>query len=432
MATQAQGRAQAVEIEDTRLSAFYRGMNPPERRTFWACFMGWALDGLDFMIYPLVLSTIIAAWNVDRGLAGFAATLTLLASALGGWVGGYLSDRIGRVRTLQITIAWFSLFTFFCAFAQDFTQLTIFRALVGIGFGGEWAAGAVLMGETIRAQYRGRAVGSVQSAWAVGWGGAVLLQAVIFSLLEPNLAWRAMFLVGIVPALLVIYVRRLVVEPEVSREARVEGPRPSILAIFAPGILRTTVLASIMVAGAQGGYYAITTWLPTFLKTERGLSVINSTGFLAVLITGSFIGYLYGAWFADRYGRRALFLTFSVGAAAVIIVYTQVPISNTVMLILGFPLGFFASGYYSGLGAFLSELFPTHLRGSGQGFGYNFGRGLAAFLPTFVGYLSASMPLASAMAVFAVISYGLMFVAALFLPETRGRDLAMVDGSLSP
>jgi MFS family permease len=394
--------------------------------------MGWALDGLDFMIYPLVLSTIIAAWNVDRGLAGFAATLTLLASALGGWIGGYLSDRIGRVRTLQITIAWFSLFTFFCAFAQDFTQLTIFRALVGIGFGGEWAAGAVLMGETIRAQYRGRAVGSVQSAWAVGWGGAVLLQAVIFSLLEPNLAWRAMFLVGIVPALLVIYVRRLVVEPEVSREARVEGPRPSILAIFAPGILRTTVLASIMVAGAQGGYYAITTWLPTFLKTERGLSVINSTGFLAVLITGSFIGYLYGAWFADRYGRRALFLTFSVGAAAVIIVYTQVPISNTVMLILGFPLGFFASGYYSGLGAFLSELFPTHLRGSGQGFGYNFGRGLAAFLPTFVGYLSASMPLASAMAVFAVISYGLMFVAALFLPETRGRDLAMVDGSLSP
>src|SRR3954469_16930063 len=241
-----------VPVEDASLTAFYKDMTVPERRTFWACAAGWALDGMDFMIYPLVIGTIIKLWNVDPGLAGLAGTVTLLASAIGGWLAGYLADRIGRVRTLQLTILWFSFFSLLCAFVQDFNQLLIARALLGLGFGGEWAAGAVLMGETIRAQYRGRAVGSVQSAWAVGWGGAVLLQAIMFSLLEADLAWRAMFLVGIIPALLVIYVRRLVVEPEVSREARVaQGPRPSILAIFAPGILGTTVLVSIMVAGAQ-------------------------------------------------------------------------------------------------------------------------------------------------------------------------------------
>src|SRR5919206_4295067 len=187
--------------EDTSLGAFYRDMTPPERRTFWACFAGWALDATDFMIYPLVIGTIITLWNVDRGLAGSAVTVTLLFSAVGGWLSGYLSDRIGRVRTLQLTILWFSIFTLLCAVAQNFTQLMIFRAVLGLGFGGEWAAGAVLIGETIRAQYRGRAVGCVQSGWAVGWGLAVLAQLALFSLLPPEQAWRWVFVIGALPAL---------------------------------------------------------------------------------------------------------------------------------------------------------------------------------------------------------------------------------------
>jgi hypothetical protein len=151
-------------IEDTSLTGFYKDMTVPEKRTFWACATGWALDGMDFMIYPLVIGTIITLWKVDAGTAGLAGTVTLLASALGGWGAGYLADRIGRVRTLQLTIVWFSFFSLLCAFAQNFDQLLIFRALLGLGFGGEWAAGAVLMGETIRAQYRGRAVGSSSPA----------------------------------------------------------------------------------------------------------------------------------------------------------------------------------------------------------------------------------------------------------------------------
>ncbi len=412
---------------DHSLTGFYKVMNPKEKKTFWGCFMGWALDGMDFMIYPLVIGTIIALWQVDRGLAGLAVTGTLLASAIGGWVAGYMADRIGRVRTLQITILWFSSFSLVSAFAQDFNQLMVARALLGFGFGGEWAAGAVLMGETIRAEFRGRAVGSVQSAWAVGWGAAVVLQAITFSLLPEDLAWRAMFALGFLPALLLIYVRRHIEEPEIAKAARAqlakEDKSPSILEIFKPELLKTTVLASLLTMGAQGGYYAITTWVPTFLKTERKLTVIGSTGYLSLLILGSFVGFLFGAWMADRYGRRKLFITFSIGAICLVLAYTQWEITNEMMLWLGFPLGFFASGYFSGLGAFLTELFPTRLRGSGQGFCYNFGRGMCALFPALVGYFSSQYGLAAAIAVFAVIAYGVFLAAALLLPETRGREL---------
>ncbi len=414
-------------IEDTSLLAFYRDMNLPERRTFWACASGWALDGMDFMIYPLVIGTIIALWKVDAGTAGLAGTVTLLSSAVGGWLGGYLSDHIGRVKTLQLTILWFSFFSLVCAVVQNFDQLLIARALLGLGFGGEWAAGAVLMGEAIRPQYRGRAVGSVQSGWAVGWGLAVLAQAILFTYLPAETAWRWMFVIGALPALLVFYLRRYVTEPEISAASRAkhaaEGNRPALWEIFSGPIVKTTILASLMATGCQGGYYAVTFWVPRFLTAERKLSIVNSTGYLAALIVGSFIGYLVGAWLADRIGRRNLFLIFSLGAIAVVLVYTQVQLTNEVLWVLGFPLGFFASGYFSGVGAFLTELYPTRLRGSGQGFCYNFGRGIGALFPFLVGALSTTTTLANAIAIFAVAAYGVFFLAAFALPETRGKVL---------
>ncbi|MBN8972204.1 MAG: MFS transporter [Xanthobacteraceae bacterium] len=413
--------------DDTSLLAFYRDMNVPERRTFWACATGWALDGMDFMIYPLVVGTIIAMWHVDAGMAGLAGTTTLLASAVGGWIAGYMCDRIGRVLTLQITIIWFAVFSLVCAFVQNFEQLLIARTILGLGFGGEWAAGAVLIGETIRPQYRGRAVGSVQSGWAVGWGLAVLTQALLFSIMPAEQAWRWMFAVGVVPALLVFYLRRYVEEPAVAVETRARqkatGDRPAIWEIFSGPMLKTTILASLVTTGCQGGYYAVTFWVPRFLTTERHLSIVSSTGYLAALIIGSFIGYLVGAWLADRIGRRNLFLIFSLGAIALVLLYTQVEFTNQVLWILGFPLGFFASGYFSGMGAFLTELYPTRLRGSGQGFCYNFGRGIGALFPFLVGYLSETTTLANAIAIFAVGAYVLFFVAAYALPETRGRVL---------
>jgi MFS family permease len=371
--------------------------------------------------------TSIKLWSVDAGTAGLAGTATLLSSAIGGWLGGYLADRIGRVRTLQFTIIWFSFFSLVCALVQNFDQLLIARAVLGLGFGGEWAAGAVLMGEAIRPQYRGRAVGSVQSGWAVGWGLAVLAQAILFSYLPADVAWRWMFAIGTLPALLVFYLRRYVTEPEIAVTARAKqteaGDHPKLWEIFSGPIRKTTILASLMVTGCQGGYYAITFWVPQFLTKERHLSIVSSTGYLSALIIGSFIGYLVGAWLADRIGRRNLFLIFSIGAIAVVLLYTQLTLSNEILWVLGFPLGFFAAGYFSGIGAFLTELYPTRLRGSGQGFCYNFGRGIGALFPFLVGALSNTTSLADAIAIFAVAAYCLFFLAAFALPETRGRVL---------
>ena len=417
----------SVEASSGGVIGWYGELQPGERRTFWACFGGWALDAMDVQIYAFVIPTLVATWKISNTQAGQLATVALLLSAFGGWFAGMLSDRFGRVRTLQITILWFAFFTFLSGFAQNFEQLFICRALMGLGFGGEWAAGAVLMGEMIRAEHRGKAVGTVQSGWAVGWGMAALLYALYFSIFTPEIAWRALFITGLAPALLVFYVRKYVDEPEVYKAAKraqaKSGTRISWTEIFKGPVLKTTVLCSLLATGAQGGYYAITTWLPTFLRTERKLTVLGTSGYLAVIIIGSLIGYWVSAYLSDRIGRRNNFVLFAVGSVVIVLVYTYLPITDTWMLVLGFPLGFFASGIFSGVGPFFTELFPTRVRGAGQGFSYNFGRGIGALFPTFVGMLSAKISLGNAIGLFAVIAYGLMLAAVALLPETRGRVL---------
>jgi MFS family permease len=283
------------------------------------------------------------------------------------------------------------------------------------------------MGEVVGAQYRGRAVGSVQSGWAIGWAFAALLSTVLFTALPQGMAWRVMFWVGLAPAFFVFWARRFIDDPPVFKaaQARIAGghPRASALEIFSPLLIKKTILTSLLATGAQGGYYALFTWLPTYLKIERKLSVIGSGAYIAVVIVGSFVGYLVSAHLADRFGRRANFVLFAVCSAVTVIIYTLLPVDDTMMLLLGFPLGFFASGIFSGIGPFLTETFPTRVRGSGQGFAYNFGRGIAALNPTFVGLLSAKLPLGQSIGVFALSAYGLLIVAAILLPETNGREL---------
>jgi MFS family permease len=407
--------------------AWYTDMSSPERNAFWACTGGWMLDAMDVQMFSFAIPAIIAAFAITNADAGVIGTATLLSSALGGWFAGALSDRLGRVRTLQITIAWFALFTFLCGFAQTYTELFTLRALMGLGFGGEWAAAAVLMGEVVRAEHRGKAVGCMQSGWAIGWGFAALLATLFFSLLPPDMAWRALFWSGLTPALLVLFVRRFVQEPPVSAQTRrnleAAGKKPSFLEIFSPSMRRTTILTCLLSTGAQGGYYAITTWLPTFLRTERKLTIMGTGGYLAVVILGSLIGYWVSAWLSDRIGRRSNFILFAVCSMVTVIGYTQIAVNDSAMLLLGFPLGFFASGIFSGMGPFLTELYPTRIRGSGQGFAYNFGRGVAAMNPLLVGMLSSTVPLGQSIGVFAFVAYGLVVIAALLLPETRAIKL---------
>ncbi|WP_429499114.1 MFS transporter [Robbsia andropogonis] len=416
--------------------AWYRKISYAERRTFWACFGGWALDALDLQMFSLVIPAIITEWAVTKIQAGAISSVTLIASALGGWICGAAADRYGRVRVLQWTVIWFSLFTLFSAFAQNYTQLLIFKALQGFGFGGEWAAGAVLMAGAIRDQHRGKAMGAVQGAWAVGWAAAVLVYTVVFSCMVPHIGWRFMFGLGIAPALLILYIRRSVREPRRQAPAALPICAPSgcrarvqlgvtpLLAIFSPDMLRMTLVGGLLGIGAHGGYAALTTWLPTYLETERHLTVMGTGSYLAVIIVAFFFGCLAASVMLDRIGRRGTILLFAVGCIITVMAYMFPPLSNQATLVLGFPLGFFAAGIPASMGALFSELYPQGSRGAGVGFCYNVGRLVSAGFPVMVGHLSGACSLGFAIGVNAALAYAIVVLAILMLPETRGRHLA--------
>jgi MFS family permease len=400
-----------------------------ERKTMLACFSGWSLDAFDIQIYSFVIPTLIAAWGITRAQAGVLGTVTILVSAFGGWLSGALSDRFGRVRMMQIMILWFAFFTFLSGFTTSFGQLFICRALQGLGFGGEWAAGAVLMGEVIRDKFRGRAVGFVQAGWAVGWGAAAIVFTLVFTLLPHEIAWRAIFWAGLLPAALVFWVRRHIHESKVytdQKAATPEGLASSLFSVFNKQYRNTTARVCLLTTGAQGGSYTFLIWLPTYLKTSRGLSVIGTGGFTFVLILGALLGILCGAFLCDAIGRRRTFIISALGAGAMLVLYLMAPLSDTAMLILGLPLGFMAFMMFAPMGPYMSELFPTQIRATAQGFCYNFGRGVGAIFPALIGLLTNYISLGSAIAVFGATGYLVMLVGALLLPETAGTSLSAV------
>jgi MFS family permease len=400
-----------------------------ERRAMLAAYAGYGLDGFDFLIYTFIIPTLITLWGMSTAQAGYIASVTLLTSAVGGWGAGILADRYGRVRVLQLTVLWFAVFTCLSGFTHSYIQLLFTRGMQGFGFGGEWAVGSVLVAETIEARHRGKAVGIVQSSWSLGWAAAALAFWAASVLLPPELGWRVLMWVGILPALLIVFIRRNVREPALylALPARKFQVR-EICRIFTAPLLRNTVLATLLSTGMMAAYYSVTTWLPTFLETERHLSVKGRTGYLLMLIIGSLAGYLTSAWLSDAIGRRRGFMLFAVCAALLILAYTHMPVSGG-MLLIGFPLGFFLLGIFSGMGAFFAELFPSAVRGSGQGFCYSTGRAIGAVCPALIGVWSTHVSLGQSIGMMTVGAYALVVATAWALPETRGRLLTVEAGA---
>ena len=413
--------------------AWLRDLNSRERSTMLACWSGWTLDGFDGQLYSYVVPTVIALWGISAGTAGTIGTVALLTSSFGGWITGSLSDRFGRVRMLQITIVWYSLFTFLCGFAQNFEQLFVLRALHGLGFGGEWAAGAVLIGEVIRDKYRGRGVGLVQTGAAIGPGAAALVYAGLYAALPEAIAWRALFAVGILPALLVLWIRRKIPESEAFTAGQVTRQPTGaahLFSAFRGPYFWVTIKVSLMVAGAQGGVYAVQFWMPTYLRTVRHLSATGTGGYVAVQMLGALIGFLLGAYLADAIGRKWTFMLSAVLTVVMVLIYMFVPVNDTALLFLGMPLSTAILMKFSPMGPFMTELYPTELRGTGQGFCYNGGRAIGAFFPTIIGYATQVMPLGTAIALFCTLASGLMIVMLLLLPETRGREIADLQSAV--
>ncbi len=421
------GRAPARREEPPQ-GNWFSALGEKGRRAFRAAFAGYMLDAFDLIVLTLSLTAIGATFDVGTGATGALSTVTLSASAIGGILGGVLADRWGRAKTLMLSVAVYSLFTFLSGLATSYEMLMVFRVFQGIGFGAEWGVGAVLVAELVRPESRGKALGVIQSAWAVGWFLAVIAYLITFELFDEGTAWRVLMCLGALPALLILYIRRRVEDPDVykKKEQKVDDELP-LKQILSGKLLKTTIAASLLATGIQGGYYAMFTWIPTYLKEERDLTVVGTSGYLFVVIAGAFAGYLTAGLVHDRIGRKKTFALFASLAGAALVLYFLVPEgSNTTLLIVGFPLGFFASGCFSGFGSYLSELFPTRARGTGGGFCYNVGRGLGALFPGIIGFLAAAIGLGGAVA-FGVFGYVLAIGALALLPETHGREFEAVE-----
>jgi len=413
---------------------WFRELSRAERKGFYGAFLGHAVDVFDFMIYSFLISTLLAQWGMSKSMAGAIVTWTLVSSLVGAIGAGLLADRFGRVRVLRWTILVFAVSCFLCGIANSPEQLMVFRMLQGLGFGGESSLCMVLVTELIRnPAHRGKYSGFTASSYSFGWGGAAIAYAITFNLFEPEVAWRVCFFLGILPALVVVYLRRNLQEPEVFLKSRAErgnaSPAADLARVFRRPLLRKTVLCSLLSGGMLGAYYAIATWLPTFLKTERGLSVFGTSSYLAVTILGSLVGYVAGAYATDRWGRRLTYMAFAAGAFVMAMIYMVIPVSNTSMLFLGFPLGVLMQGVFSGIGATISESYPSSVRATGYGVSYNLGRVIGSFFPLAVGWLnSGRTTLALAIAMVAGVGYALVMVSAALLPETSGIDLGQAGG----
>ncbi len=350
--------------------SWYKSGTPREKKTFWACYAGWALDSYDMQMFSFLLPTLIGIWGLTKGEAGIVGTSALLSAALGGWIAGILSDRFGRVRILIFTVCWFTFFGVVAGFAQNFEQLLVARTFQGLGFGGEWAIGVALMAEVINPKNRGRALGFVQSGFALGWAGAVLVVTGILAYFPAEYAWRLAFWVGVIPALIVIFIRRNVKDSDAFKKSqKLDTDKASIGTVFSTKYIKVSMLASMLVIGLQAGCYVILVWTPAMMA-ERG--VVHGSLILTILIMalGSLCGFATTAYMADRLGRRPTLMTLSLASWVVTVAYMFVPLNPLVAHVMGFLVGALAIGMFAALGPFLSELFPTQVRTTCMGFSY--------------------------------------------------------------
>ena len=382
-----------------------------------AAAMGWLLDAFDVMLYALILKSVIEELGLTTAQGGLMASLTLGASAVGGLVFGVIADKFGRTRALSLSILLYSVFTFACGLAQNLWQFAAFRVLLGLGMGGEWASGATLVSETWPEKHRGKALGIMQSCWAIGYG----LAAIVVAIVLPRFGWRAVFFVGIVPALFTLWIRRNVKEPEMWRQAR---------ATSATGdrkfSMRIAIFLTAMNAATMFAYWGQGIWVPSYLSSPTtqggiGLSTETMAMFIVAMQVGMWLGYVLFGFISDVFGRRPTYISYLL-IAALLIWYYGFAREPWILLVLGPFVAFFGTGFFSGFGAVASELFPTSIRATALGISYNSGRLLSAVAPFIVGTTVQNRGYGAAFSITA-IAYLIAAVLWLGIPETKGRQM---------
>ena len=408
-----------------------------QRRTLLAAALGWMLDAFDAMLYALVLTHVMRDLGMSKATSGLLYTLTLLASGMGGVLFGFLADRVGRKRALMLSILTYSICSFASGLSTTVLILAVFRFILGLGMGGEWNTGATLVAETWPDELRAKAISVVQSSWAIGFALAALVSGIVLR----YASWRYVFFVGILPALITLWIQNRVPESEMWEEHRRlrlihEGQKlepqgtqgnTSFLAIFRAPYLKSTIALLLVNFFGMFGWWGLFTWLPPYLSLPveqggRGFGVMGTTTLLVVLnLFGMFPGYLSFGWVADHLGRRRSFMLYTFMAALLVPLYAMAR-SPLALLVLGTVVAFFGTGMFSGSGIIASEIFPTRLRARALGFTYNGARTLSSVAPYVIGRVGQARGLS-----WAFYLCGAGFALACFmatqLPETRGKKL---------
>ena len=407
---------------------FWNEASPAARRALIAASLGWLLDAFDVMLYALVLTAVVKDLGLSLATGGQLASLTLAASALGGLVFGVVADKLGRTRALSLSILLYSVFTFACGLAQNVWQLAIFRFFLGLGMGGEWASGATLVSETWPEKHRGKALGLMQSCWAIGYGAAALVVALVL----PTYGWRAVFFVGIIPAIFTLWIRKNLEEPEMwtrSRDVSIGKGASGVASAFRGSSavpMKIVVTLTLMNAATMFAWWGLNLWVPSYLSLPTaqggiGLSTTTMSMFIVAMQVGMWFGYVTFGFISDTFGRKPTYVTYLVLAAALVWAYgsTREPMF---LLVLGPFVAFFGTGYFSGFGAVASEMFPTAIRATALGVTYNSGRLLSAAAPFVIGSLAQSQGFGLA---FTITAFAFLIAAMLWIgiPETRGRQM---------
>lgn len=415
-----------------RTQPWYREVTREQWLAFAAAYLGWVLDAFDFTILTFLLVDIQRSFTVSAALAGALGTITLIFRVAGGIGAGTAADRWGRKGPLMFSILWYSVFAFLSGFSTSYRMLFALRAIFGIGMGGVWAAAMPLTIEHWPVHLRGTASGLLQSGYSFGF----LLSSIVFQFVYPlvnrgtDVGWRVMLWMGVLPAFLLLFMMRGVAESPVwlerqrhlDRERRKD--RLSIIGLFAPDVVKTTVHTSLLMGAFLFMYHSITFWYPTLLTHMHR----QTLPFLFALNLGGVTGAIaVGRWSEGAMGRRgAVTLSTLIGILTLpIYVWT----TNAVLLWIGALLmGFFGAGNFGAVPAYLNERFPTVVRAVGAGFAYHVGAGIGSLTPALVGRLQDlgfSLPLAMSACIAA--SGTLVMILIWLGPETRGRAFHAVD-----
>jgi MFS family permease len=404
---------------------WWREATPQARRALAAASFGWMLDSFDVMLYALVLASLILDLGISKQTAGILGSITLLAAAVGGLVFGVVADRYGRIRALIASVLIYAVFTAACGFAQDVVQLAIFRILLGLGMGGEWASGAALVSETWPDKHRGKALGIMQSSWAIGYALAALAAGLIL----PWKGWRAVFFVGILPAFFTLLVRRRVKEPEVWMRAAAlpsEGLMHGFRRIFQRDLRSITAAITLMNSCTLFAWWGFNLWVPAYLSLPRdqggmGLSAHAMSGTVIAMQAGMWLGYVSFGFLSDVFGRKRCYIIYLLLAALLMFFYARIH-TSWLLMALGPLVAFFGTGYYTGFATVTAEIYETRTRATAQGLTYNVGRIASAVAPFAVGRMAQRDGFGVAFAI-AGVAFVLAALCWNWIPETKGKPL---------